>query len=305
MRKFQLALILAASAALQLAPVSQPASAADLPGLKDDVPYEFMPLWQGFYFGGHAGGIWGNTGVNDNFTYIGDPTLNPSLSGTNFIGGGQAGYNFQSGHFVFGLEGDIGYLGIFASKSGSSDPISCTGTYTAAPYTVQYTGDSAKMCDVDAKYSSSSNLYGDLTGRLGYLADRTLFYAKGGVAFLDADFKANYAGQSCMTLNTCGSGGPSLFNFGHSETLTGWTAGAGVEYALNPRWSLKAEYQHFDFGSMSYSYSGSYVIPTVPDSWHAGGHYTSTLYGKTDVSVTADAVTLGVNYHLTNEAGLQ
>ena len=32
-------------------------------------------------------------------------------------------------------------------------------------------------------------------------------------------------------------------------------------------------------------------------------HYTSTINGKTDVSITADAVTLGINYHLGNDAG--
>ncbi len=85
----------------------------------------------------------------------------------------------------------------------------------------------------------------------------------------------------------------------------GWTIGAGAEYALNPSWSLKAEYQHFDFGSMSYSYSGC-----TPVSWGRlgpivrlvlTGHYTSSINGNTDVSVTADAVSLGVNYHLNND----
>ena len=35
-------------------------------------------------------------------------------------------------------------------------------------------------------------------------------------------------------------------------------------------------------------------------------HYTSTLRGKTDVEITADAVKVGINYHLNNnEAGLK
>ncbi len=129
------------------------------------------------------------------FTYVGDPTLKSSLSSTGFIGGGQAGYNIQSGHFVFGLEGDIGYLGLSSNKSVSFQQNSCSRTYNDYPGdTVTYP---AEYCFVDAKYSSSSGLYGDLTGRLGYSHDRILFYAKGGVAFLDADFKANYAGGNC------------------------------------------------------------------------------------------------------------
>ena len=99
--------------------------------------------------------------------------------------------------------------------------------------------------------------------------DRTLFYVKGGVALLDADLKAHYAGGNCLTLRwTCtpiGSTkrGTLTFDFDHSDTLVGWTVGAGAEYALSPSWSLKAEYQHFDFGSMSYTYNGCYAIGPI------------------------------------------
>ena len=80
MIKSRFALILAAGAAMQFAALSQPASAADLPtGSLKDTPYVVVPSWQGLYFGGHAGGVWGNTGVHDNFTYVGDPTFNRSL----------------------------------------------------------------------------------------------------------------------------------------------------------------------------------------------------------------------------------
>jgi outer membrane immunogenic protein len=291
-------LILAVGVALQSGLLSERAFAADLPeepriGLKDTPP-DFLPVWPGFYFGGHAGGAWGDTGIHDTFTYVGDPTFNGSLSSTGFIGGAQAGYNFQRGHFVFGLEGDLGYLGLSASKSASFHEGTCTGHYSDGS-TVHYSG---QYCDVDAKYSVSGGLYGDLTGRLGYAMDRTLFYAKGGFAFLNADFKANYAGGNCTFDYGCGGhrNVPSTFNFGQSDTLAGWTAGAGAEYALSPSWSLKAEYQHFDFGSMSYTYSGAYQIPGINN--YANGHYTSTINGKTNVSVTADAVTVGVNYHL-------
>ncbi len=286
---------------MQFAPLSQLASAADLPtGSLKDTPYVVAPSWAGLYFGGHAGGAWGNTGGHDTFTYVGDPTAALNMSSTGFIGGAQAGYNFQRGHFVFGPEADIGYLNVSASGSHAYVPGSCTGTYNAYPYTVPYTG---QICNVDGKYSSSSDLYGDITARLGYSMDRTLCYVKGGAALLYADFKAQYAGQSCKTLGTCGTGGPSMFNFDHSGTLAGWTIGAGAEYALNPSWSLKAEYQHFDFGSMSYSYSGCVSLGgACPAGNTPPAHYTSTISnGKTDVSVTADAVTLGVNYHLNND----
>ncbi len=301
---------------MQFAPLTQPASAADLPGgsLKD-TPYVVVPSWQGLYFGGHAGGVWGNTNVHDHFDYVGDPEFNGNLGSTGFIGGAQAGYNIQRGHFVFGPEADIGYLGISASKSKNNTPGSCTAYYSKGPGTYDpktglYSQDySGHLCEVDAKYSTSSSLYGDLTGRLGYATGQTLFYAKGGAALLNAELKSAYKGGNA------GAEQWHTFNFSNSDTLVGWTLGGGAEYALSPSWSLKAEYQHFDFGKASHSYKdchgipGTYSDPTYgvcpPANSTGSNHYTSTINGKTDVSITADAVKLGINYHLGNDAGMK
>ena len=130
------------------------------------------------------------------------------MSSAGLIAGAQAGYNVQRGHFVFGLEGDLGYLGISASKSYSSKPSSCTQTYSGGSQT--YSGPTgpgnntpAALCDVDAKYSISSDLYGDLTGRLGYAVDRTLFYAKGWRRTFERRLEGKlFAGQNCKTLGT-------------------------------------------------------------------------------------------------------
>jgi outer membrane immunogenic protein len=295
----------------------EPAGATDLwevpqpstPSLKDS-PYDFSPLWQGFYLGGHAGGAWGNASILDNFTYVGDPSFDGRLGGAGFIGGAEAGYNIQRGHFVFGVEGDVGYLGLSAGKSVGFRPASCVGNYNAAPFTVMYNAQNGnqQLCDIDARYSFSSDAYGDLTGRLGYAIDRTLFYVKGGAAFLNADFKATYTGQSCVTAGTCPGAthqGPSTFNFNSSDTLAGWTVGVGIEHALSRSWSVKVEYQHFDFGSLSYSYSGCVNLGVnggggCPIGNGLPGHYTSNIRGSADVSLTADAVMVGLNYHLDN-----
>jgi outer membrane immunogenic protein len=272
------------AAAMQLVPLGQAALAADLPVSLKDTPYVVIP-WQGLYVGGHVGGVWGKTPITDTYTYVGDPTTTTNMSSTGLIAGGQLGYNFQRGNIVFGPEADIGYLGASTSKSVAlTDSPDCTAHYNHT------------NCQLSAKYTSSGGVYGDLTGRLGYAADRTLLYAKGGVAFLNEDFKANYAGGNCTLDNSCWgywgrtTPGYSTFSFNHSAVMVGWTVGGGAEYLINPSWSLKAEYQHFDFGKMSYSYSGSYAIPSTP--------YHSTLSGKSDVSVTADAVSVGVNYHI-------
>ena len=283
----------ARGAALILAATGQ-ASAADLyggPGLKDSPDIAAPALWEGFYAGGHVGGSWNTATVDDHYEYVGDPVSSNTMTGTGVIGGGQIGYNFQWGNVVFGPEADFGYLGLSGSRPVALNP--------SPDCLARYPGD---MCGLNASYSSSGGFYGDITGRLGYSVDRALFYAKGGVAFIDTDIKANYVGQNCSTARNCwlrpnAPVNSSTFNFDQSDTLWGWTVGGGIEYALSQEWSVKIEYQHFDFGSTSFTHDGEYDIAGTP--WH------STLGGKVDVSNTVDSVMVGVNYHFNLPSALK
>jgi outer membrane immunogenic protein len=259
--------------------------AADLypPSLKD-TPFGGSPaLWSGLYAGGSVGGVWSGVDVTDTYTYGGDPTAKNSVDGSGFIGGGQLGYSIQRGNFVYGIEGDLGYLNLSGSKSAALPaPPNCPTN---------------KYCGLSATYSSDGGMYGDIAARLGYAYNRTLFYVKGGVAYMDADYKANYVGDNCSLHNKCGpniQANSSKFNYSHDASSWGWTIGAGVEYSLSPAWSLKAEYQHFDFGRVSYSYDNTYNF---------GGSLNSHLSGTTTVSQTADAVKLGVNYQFGRGGG--
>jgi outer membrane immunogenic protein len=283
MKKFRLAFIFAAGVAAQMAPSSLPASAADLGGGGyKDTPYVMVP-WQGLYFGVHGGGAWGSTTVDDNFDYYGDPYMNGSANSTSAILGGQAGYNVQQGHLVFGIEGDIGYLGLSAQGAD---------THTSYAGDPNCHGPDWHYCNINGKYDTSGGLYGDLTGRVGYATNRVLFYGKGGVAFLNADLKTHYDGAKWPS-------GTVPFDFDHSETLVGWTIGAGAEVALSPSWSVKAEYQHFDFGSMSNSYSDCKVVNGGDCSKPNNGGV-ANLNGKTDTSIAVDTVKFGLNYRINN-----
>ncbi len=258
------------------------------PGLKD-VPY--VPpalLWPGFYIGGHVGGAWNIATAQDHFDYIGDPEASNRITGVGVIAGGQAGYNIQWGNIVFGPEADLGYLGLAGSKM--------VALPTSPDCMVNHL---ANQCGLNALYSSPGGLYGDITGRLGYAAGPLLFYAKGGLALLDADIKANYIGDNCTTAHACKNApvAASTFDFDRSGTLSGWAAGAGVEYAFSPTWSVKLEYLHFDFDGMSVAHDGKYTITGTP--WH------STLSGSVEVSPTVDTVMLGVNYHLNLASALK
>jgi outer membrane immunogenic protein len=262
---------------------SSPGWAADL-SLKDlpDEEYRTLSLaLPGFYAGVHGGYGWGSGDVTDVYDYGGDPRADNTVDSNGFIAGVQVGYNIQRGSVVLGIEGDLGYLNLSGSKSADlpafkNDPENA----------------------LSAKYTLEGGLYGDLTGRLGYATGRTLLYAKGGVAFLNASLDADYTGANCTTTYGCFGknqpkvANPSTFAFESDETLVGWTVGVGAEYALTSSLSLKVEYQHFDFGSMSNSYGGKYNF----DCKFNGGTCTSELTGKTDTDVTVDAVKIGLNY---------
>ncbi len=115
--------------------------AADLP-YGSRAPYTVnQPLnfysWAGPYLGGNLGYAWGS--VDNNLTQ-------PS----GFAGGAQAGYNWQTGPWVFGVEGDI-------EATGASD--------TFAPW----------------KFSNP--WFGTVRGRAGYALGNILFYGTAGLAF--------------------------------------------------------------------------------------------------------------------------
>jgi outer membrane immunogenic protein len=74
---------------------------------------------------------------------------------------------------------------------------------------------------------------GTVTGRLGIAWDRTLLYAKAGAAFAENSFTARVP----------------VVDFRGKDMRTGWTVGAGAEYALWDNWSVKAEYNYIDLGT--------------------------------------------------------
>src|SRR5271166_3433873 len=102
--------LLLASAAV--AALAAPAFAADLPvAYPTKAPaYVAAYNWTGFYVGVNLGGAWArNTNTDTFFNAAGVPVGINSSSSTNsgVIGGGQIGYNWQTGNLVFGLEADI------------------------------------------------------------------------------------------------------------------------------------------------------------------------------------------------------
>ncbi|MCX8570430.1 outer membrane protein [Aminobacter sp. MET-1] len=137
-------------------------------------------------------------------------TASPDARGA--LLGGQVGYNHQWGSMVVGVEGELAY----SWANGTSDIVS-----------FPVAGGPIATNDNEFTY------LGSITGRLGYAMDRTLFYVKGGVGFTKLSM------SDISLANTVNASG--------SETLTGWTVGAGIEQALNEKWSIRGEYQFYRF----------------------------------------------------------
>jgi outer membrane immunogenic protein len=170
-------------------------------------PAAYIPQamnWTGFYVGAHLGGAWGNA----NWT---NPVsgLTNNLTAGGVLGGGQMGVNYQFDSIVLGVEGDFSGTSLTPSNTDAAGFVHNTSTYWTST----------------------------VTGRLGYAVNRTLFFAKGGVAF------ANERDTVTSPLGAISSTG--------TTTQVGWTAGGGLEYALDRNWSAKIEYDYLGFGSQS------------------------------------------------------
>lgn len=115
--------------------------------------------WTGFYVGLSAGGGWGDT----RWQYALTPGVNTNHSSSGWLAGGQAGYNWQSGAWVFGVEGDAHWADINGS--------------TLCP-------NPALVCGTDIRTLAS------IRGRLGYAAGSMLFYGTAGGAYADTRYAA-------------------------------------------------------------------------------------------------------------------
>jgi opacity protein-like surface antigen len=122
--------------------------------------------WSGFYVGANFGGGWssGSLNIADN---------NPYGGLTEFIGGIQAGYNFQAGHLLFGVEGDFDG----ASFNHPTLPVPTLGS-------------------VDQKWIST------VAGRVGLVDDRWLVFAKLGGGWVKSDATVNIPGSRWSGSNT-------------------------------------------------------------------------------------------------------
>ncbi|WP_298245109.1 outer membrane beta-barrel protein [uncultured Bradyrhizobium sp.] len=188
---------------LLLAAVSLVALSATAPALAADLaarPYTKAPAmvaaiydWSGFYIGINGGG--GSSHAKWDLVGFGRDGSHDATGGTV---GGQIGYRWQSGQFVFGVEGQ----GNWADFSGSH--VGAISGFTN---------------------STKIDSFGLITGQVGYAWNNVLLYVKGGAAVVGTKYDASLAGVSLASANDTRWGGTvgAGLEFGFAPN---WSVGA-------------------------------------------------------------------------------
>ena len=143
-------------------------------------------------------------------------TTRDTKSGVN--GGVQAGYNYQSGCTLFGVEADWSWADTNATSYNTD-------------------GDAGVNLDAST-VSSKMRWFGTARTRGGVIVDNVLLYVTGGLAY------ANFARSYSIFENNPPA---TVTTYNWSNTRLGWTAGVGTEWAFAPNWSLKSEVLYMRF----------------------------------------------------------
>jgi outer membrane immunogenic protein len=211
--------VLLVTASLIALGAAAPAVAADLAAR----PYTKAPPmvaavydWTGFYIGANGG--WGSS-RNDWDSVAPNVLVGPdgSHDATGGTVGGQVGYRWQAGTWVFGVEAQ----GNWADFSGNHVNVlfSAFRSHT----------------NVDA--------FGLFTGQVGYAVNNVLLYVKGGAAVTSNSYRINNVVGGALTGVT------------GDDTRWGGTIGAGLEYAFAPNWSVGVEYNHLFMQDRTYNFT--------------------------------------------------
>ena len=251
--------------------------------------------WTGLYVGGHFGGAWAdndwflpNDSINSvagepigtpfapNFpnsaagmaavlaTGYQGPTVGPlnvssgSNTASSWLVGAQIGYNYQIRNWVLGVEGEVNWTNLKGSNLDPSYP------------------------DIN---HTDTDFIGVLGGRLGYAWDRLLLYGKAGGAW--AHDKYSVISNTRFSVGSNALPAVTVTSGTEVDEATvnrfGYMLGVGVEYALTPQWSVKAEYEYLDFGRQRTTLTPTTTVVSPFDE---------------DIRQTIQIASIGLNYKL-------
>jgi outer membrane immunogenic protein len=276
------------------------ALAADLQFVRKAPPAPLGPSWAGTYVGVSVGAVDDHTGlgevrlaspgfiVNAGGLFAvpgiyGPVAVNRSAMDTSFIGGLQAGHNWQSGRIVYGVEGDLKFMRNKEDISGAHNEV-FVGLIPG--------GDVVRTTTANITIERLWEM--SLRGRLGYTWDRLLVYGTAGLAATSLKTDAT------ITFTTVSPGVPlpgsepvNLTAGSSSNALyVGATVGAGFEYMFTPAITVGAEYRYTDFGKRSL------LLATEP-----AVTFNPAVPVDTPVSLASHQLTARLNYRLGSPVG--
>jgi len=250
--------------------------------------------WTGFYIGLNGGGLWsdddavhvhsrdlfGSEDLSDGVIYGEDAaelaTFSLNDDYASFIGGGQMGYNWEFWRIVFGPEIDI------QGVTEGDHHASATSSITPVP---------GFPIVQDATVSKRMDWMGTVRGRIGFtITPCLLIYGTGGLAYGEVDSRTGikqFVENDEFLPFTYGS------SASFSAAEAGWAAGGGLEFIFWKRWSVKAEYLHYDLGTATYHLkpmNNFSTSVTPPELFTSTGPTASTKFD-------GNIVRAGLNFH--------
>ena len=176
--------------------------------------------WSGFYIGVNGG--WGSSRKCWDQHRTRRPFVRAAEGchdATGGTAGGQIGYRWQAGAWVFGLEAQ----GNWADLQG----LQCQ------PRRLWRAHDNRTKIDA----------FGLFTGQIGYAWNNVLLYVKGGAAVTDDRYEGFNTATGVLSV------------IAPNETRWGGTVGVGLEYGFTPNWSAAIEYDHLFMGNATYNFT--------------------------------------------------
>jgi outer membrane immunogenic protein len=251
--------------------------------------------WSGWYAGLNAGYLDGATGISTaglitsassfagNSAAMAASVTNQLSTGQGgALGGVQIGYNrLVSPVLLAGLEADIQGSSLRGNASAAS-AVTTVGGFFNDTATAAITA------------SRSLDYIGTVRARLGAIVTpSTLLYITGGLAYGGVKSTANVTQGFVIAFPPSPAANVTSGSF--SDTRVGYTIGAGGEWMIASKWSVKAEYLYYDLGTANYgagisSFDAGLVL--------SNGFGIDTVATSTRVRFNGNIARIGVNYHL-------
>jgi outer membrane immunogenic protein len=209
--------------------------------------------WTGLYIGANVGYSWGDFDheFEADVELIGPFGTSFDGDAEGVTGGVQIGYNWQIGNFVVGIEADAQASDVEGGATQFFD---------------------FDLVTIDTEASTKLDWFGTARLRAGFVpTERLLIYGTGGFAFGETTTNASYSVEGLVALSD---------SLSEKTSRTGWSAGAGAEYAFTDNWTIKGEYLYTDLGEED-------VLSIEEDLFAA----------SLNSEVKFHTVRLGVNFH--------